>query len=136
MLRFVHPRQVILPEGEARPWFTKREARGQYYLSRVNKSSCHLASRATPDLLYRITFDTINVLSEKEFYPHTRTALLKVSNISDFLLSFRKYQGHLTVELIVFFVSTCITVINTTQLQVHLHLYADVTSEGNITSRG
>ena len=28
-------------------------ARGQYYLSRVNKSSCHLHSRATTVLLYR-----------------------------------------------------------------------------------
>ena len=33
-------------------------ARGQYYLSRVNKSSCHPHSRATIVLLYRTTFET------------------------------------------------------------------------------
>ena len=50
--RFVHPRQVILPSGE---WFVHPRqvilpsgfARGQYYLSRVNKSSCYPHTRAT-----------------------------------------------------------------------------------------
>ena len=60
--------------------------------------------------------------------------MIKVSKFSDFLLSFKNYLEHLTADLIVVFVF--ITVNNTTRLQVQLHFYADVTSEGNITNRG
>ena len=60
------------------------------------------------------------------------TVLLKVSAFR--LSPFKNDLEQLTAYLIVFFVF--LTVNKTTRLHVHLHYYADVTSEGNIPVEG
>ena len=77
-------------------------------------------------LLYRTTFEIINSLREKQYHPHTRTTLL---NVSDFLSSLkisRAFNGFVCIY-------------NSKQHHATTRapaLYANVTSEGNITSGG